>query len=145
MVNIMQVPTGGGGGSFVNNNTLKDYPAVVIHVKSFEADYQNTKSKYPDRGLGYKLEDRLKGDFLYYDTTGRNVGSAEDALWASSKSTIRNLQNAVGQTVVIRVAKPGDYWNVYNVDGELLTKIIADLEAREAQAGPSEVDGPPEI
>ena len=143
MVQIAQVER--FGGKFTNNKELAQYPGIAISITSFEADYQNSKGnpKYFDKGLNYKLEDRLVGDFLLYDASGNNVGEMKGAMWTSSKNAIRSLQPLVGQIVVVNVAKPDGYWNVNNVGGPLLDAIIADLEKRESEIESAMDDAPP--
>lgn len=129
-------------GQFVNTKELSQFPAIVVDIKGFDADFQNTRSKYKDKGADYKLEDRLTGDIFAYDSEGNRVKEMKNVLWAASRSTLRNLGDHVGSLVIVNASKPGDYWNVYNVDGELLDKIVKDLEKREAALQEAMKDAP---
>ena len=151
MVQIATVATR-GGGKYTNNADLGNYAGFALTIKSFEADYQNERSKYKSRGpdgrmLPYQLEDRVFGDFVLYDAGGNNVGELQDTTWSASKSCIRGLQPLVGQTVVINVAKRegsdgNQYWNVNNIGGPLLEAIVKDLTARQEELEKAIEEGP---
>ena len=148
MVSIAQVVRANSVGGFVNTKQLSQYPAVVIDVKGLERDYENHKSKFKTVGpdgklLPYQLEDRLRGNFFAYDGTGRRVLEVNDGILGASASTVRSLEGLVGGTVVVQFVKPDRFWNIENVAGDLLDKIVTDLEIRENELQASLDEAPP--